>query len=144
MKCPICSHELENGLQECPFCGVPLKTEDGKYVESEEIAHGSIVKHDSQYYENLKYEKNNVLSGICAIGSFVFASVGIVFISIVFLLLYSIIPLTIGIALGAFAFFKSKESHFKAVNVLSIVSIAICGICIITAMSMIVYSLLLI
>lgn len=138
MKCPICKKELEEGLNQCPFCGTPIKVENNEYVKGEltEIAKPQLKK--ERLHEEY-IQKNRTVAGILSIISFPLLLGAIIFMLFAFVTFndgtpglnltpYSILFLAPSFICAIIAFFKSKDINFKSVYRLSVFEVIANGI----------------
>lgn len=150
MKCPICKKDLEASLNQCPYCGTPLKYDPNKeeYIKTEFVAK-TIARKTKEDLHKEYVQKNRTTAGILSIVSFPLMVMAIVFMLFAFIKFndgtpgltltpYSICFLAPSFICAVVAFFKSKDINFKAVYRLSITEIIINAILILAGFIMLV------
>lgn len=143
MNCPICKKELESGLTSCPYCGTPVKEQNGEYVKSNFVTPRPTPKKTNERAHEEYVKKSRTIAGICCLASFPLMLGAIIFMLFTFitfnagtpeatpglyLVPYSICFLVPSFILGVLAFFKSKDTGFKSANRIAAVEIIVNGI----------------
>ena len=143
MNCPICKKELTGGLNSCPYCGTPIKEENGDYVKGDFLlSSGPKKKYKERAHEEF-VKKSRTIAGFCSLFSFPLMLGALGFMILTFitfnpgtpqempglkLVPYSICFLVPSFVLAIFAFFKSKDIGFKSANKLAAAEVIINGI----------------
>lgn len=143
MNCPICKKELESELKSCPFCGTPIKEENGNYVKSDYFYQEAPTKKSKDRAHDEYIKKSRTIAGFCSLFSFPLMLGALIFMIFTFitfnpgtpqetpgltLVPYSICFLVPSFVMAVLAFFKSKDIGFKSANRIAAAEIIINGI----------------